>query len=269
MHKLTPFVFLFLLSTISAFAERTNPPSQTELARITERGRQLAAYDVAAWHATDAVMALKPAKASVDRYIAKKNGNGWTVAFGHLNKKRDKFIIAYEGIQGTNANEFIARKYEPPKEDAGFFLTAAKSIGTVMSDFKVPSRPYNIAVLPASSNQVYVYAVPAQTQKDIYPLGGDVRYLVSPDGSEIIEKRQLHSSIIELKAPSNLEQPEAGYHTAVLDDIPEDTDVFHVLSRKPSMPEYVGTKKHVYRIEEDGTIKYLMTAEEFEKTRNE
>jgi hypothetical protein len=57
----------------------------------------------------------------------------------------------------------------------------------------------------------------------------------------------------------------AGYHTAILDDIPEDTDVFHLLARRPSVPEYVATPKFVYRIEPDGTIIYLMTLEAFKK----
>jgi hypothetical protein len=54
------------------------------LAQITERGRQLAAYDVAAWYASDAVVAMKPAEGSVGRYIAKKNGDVWIVAFWSL-----------------------------------------------------------------------------------------------------------------------------------------------------------------------------------------
>jgi hypothetical protein len=34
---------------------RKEPPTQKELAAITERGRDLAGYDAAAWHATDAI----------------------------------------------------------------------------------------------------------------------------------------------------------------------------------------------------------------------
>ena len=41
------------------------PPSKAELAAITRRGRDLAGYDAAAWHASDAVMARKPKPGSV------------------------------------------------------------------------------------------------------------------------------------------------------------------------------------------------------------
>lgn len=248
-------------------AQRTAPPSKDELAQITERGRQLAQYDVAAWYASDAVVATKPTEGSVARYIAKKDGTTWTVMFGRFNDKRDKFLIAYEAIQGANPIEFTVKKNDPPKEDAGFFLSAAKAIETSLADFKGASRPYNVAVLPANSNQLYVYAVPAQTKEGVFPLGGDARYLISQDGTRILEKRQLHISIIEFSTPTPGQKVEGGYHTAVLDDIPEDTDVFHLLSRQPSVPEWVATKQYVFRIETDGTINYLMTMDAFRKIK--
>lgn len=265
MNKLTLFIPLILLSIVPALAQRTSPPSKAELAQITERGKQLAEYDVASWYGSEAVEALRPVEGSVARYIARKNGNTWIVAFGRFNERHDKFLIAYEAIQGTSAKEFVVKRYETPKEDLGFFLSAARAIETSIADFKGAARPYNIAVLPADSNQMYVYVVPAQTKQGVFPLGGDARYLVSQDTSKIIEKRQLHISIIEFASPLADQHVETGFHTAVLDDIPEDTDVFHVLSRQPSVPEWVATKQYVFRIEPDGTINYLMTTEAFKK----
>jgi hypothetical protein len=43
----------------------------------------------------------------------------------------------------------------------------------------------------------------------------------------------------------------------VLSDVPEDSDVFCVLSRKPSMPEYVGSKTAVYVVNTDGSIQFV------------
>jgi hypothetical protein len=264
MRKIIISTLLALLSVSTVLAQRNSPPSKTELAEITERGRQLAAYDVAAWHATDAVQALNPAEGSVARYLARRTDNGWTVVFGRFNEKRDKFLIAYEAMQAASPVEFTVKQYDPPKEDAGFYLSAAKASETAIADFKGENRPYNVATLPSKANQMYVYVVPAQTQNGIYPLGGDVRYLISQDGSKIVEKRQLHKAILEFQGSKEMQ---AGFHTAVLDDIPEDTDVFYVLSRKPSVPEYIGTQKYVYRVESDGTINYLMTTEEFQKMK--
>lgn len=260
-------LIILLIASIAAQAqtERTTPASEAELAQITERGRNLAAYDVAAWYATDAVMPLKPEEGSVVRYIAKRTGDGWTVAFGRLNDARDKFLISYEAVQGSTPKEFKAAKVVSLKEDAGFFLFAARALDAALADFKGESRPYNVAVLPAPSNQLYVYVLPAQTEERIYPLGGDARYLVSGDGLKIIEKRQMHKAIIEVSMSDTVQ---AGFHTAILDQVPEDSDVFHVLTRKPSVPEWIATNKFVYFIEPDGKARYLMTMEAFRKIKS-
>jgi hypothetical protein len=247
-----------------AMAQRTAPPSKAELAQVTERGRQLAQYDMAAWYATDAVVATKPEEGLVKKYIAKKEGDTWTVMFGRLSDSGDKFLISYEARQGATPKEFTVKKINPAREDTGFFLTAAKAIDTSLADFSGEPRPYNVAVLPAPSNQFHVYYVPAPTKQNVFPLGGDFRYLVSADGSKIVEKRQLHKAIIDFSFPAD-NTPAAGFHVAVLDDIPEDTDVFHVLSRRPSVPQYVATPHYVFLIETDGAVSYLMTVEEFRK----
>ena len=263
MKLFTSFVIV-LLFTFVGLAQRTTPASKAELAEITERGQMLYAYDVAAWHSTDAVMELSPSEGSFVRYIAQKNGSGWVVAYGKLNEKRDKFLIAYEATQGATPKEFKVKKLDTPKEDTGFYLFAARAIDVALKDFGGATRPYNVAVLPAKDNQFYVYLVPAQTKIGVFPLGGDVRYLFSADGQKIVEKRQLHKSIIDFTVPDGV-KPQTGYHTAILDDAPEDTDVFHVLAREPKIPELVVTSKYVYRIAEDGTIIYLMTTEAFRK----
>jgi hypothetical protein len=43
----------------------------------------------------------------------------------------------------------------------------------------------------------------------------------------------------------------------VLDTIPEDTDVFHVLARGFRIPETVVTDEFIYRIEIDGSIRLV------------
>lgn len=78
----------------------------------------------------------------------------------------------------------------------------------------------------------------------------------------------MHKAIIDFQIPPNT-KPESGYHIAVLDNIPEDTDVFHVLSRDPKIPELVVTRKFVYQIGVDGTIVYLMTTEAFRAIGNQ
>jgi hypothetical protein len=135
--------------------DRKEPPTQKDLAAITERGRDLAGYDAAAWHASDAVQAKQPKEGSVVRCIAHQIDN-----------------------------------------------------------------------------------------------------LISPDGTKIESKRQLHKSVIEVEPPKDeFDKQVAGVHTHVLDDTPEDSDVFHALTRKPSVPEMVITKQFVFQVDPEGSIK--------------
>src|ERR1700674_1868957 len=99
-----------------------------------------------------------------------------------------------------------------------------------LQNSQLEKRPYNTYVLSADSGQLYVYVIPAQTVANVYPFGGDTHFLVTADGNKIIEKRPLHKSIRDVthSVPSGT-KPAAGFHSHVLTDRPEDTDVFHVL----------------------------------------
>ncbi len=271
MMSITAAVALTLAACADPDAPK-EPPSKAELAAITERGRNLAGYDAAAWHASDAVMVEKPKPGSVGGYIARKTGEGWVVAFGRLDEDKAKYRIAYEANQGKGPDEFAVRGFDPPKADTGFFLSAARATETALKDFtehfEGEQRPYNVAVLPADEGHFWVYLVPAPTRPGIWPLGGDVRYLVSVDGTRIIGKRQLHKSVIENERPKDKDQKlVAGMHTHVLAETPEDTDVFHVLTRKPAVPELIATKRFMFQVAADGQIKYLGKADEVLKRK--
>jgi hypothetical protein len=236
------------------FAQKDAEPSLDDLSSIAERGRILASYDFASWHATDAVLAEKPQEGSTKRYIARKTDLGWVVYFGRFNETRDIFLIAYEATPGSKLGEYLVKKNDRPLEDHSFVFLAATAIDSALADFKAERRPYNVAVLPALEGQFYVYVYPAQTKADVFPLGGDVRYLIAADGKTIVEKRQLHKSILEFSNAGKPQKAVSGIHTHVLDDVPDDTDVFYVLSRKPPMPEMIVTANFIYKIKTDGTI---------------
>lgn len=256
MRKQFSLFFALLLVSSAALAANKALQSAPIMPEVTARGRMLYEYDQAAWHATDAVQVLHPPQEFLGMYIARKSDSGvWTVVFGHLNDKGDQFLIGCEATQGPTVQQFIPKKLDVPRPDTSFYLFAARAIDTAVHDFRGEKRPYNLAVLPAASDQFYVYIMPAQTQNGVYPLGGDVRYLLSPDGNTIVERRQLHKAIIENRGdvPKG-STPTAGYHTHVLSDLPEDTDVFYVLTRK--LPELIGTaNKKSYEIDTDGNIR--------------
>ena len=235
-------------------------PSAEELAAISERGRMLEEYDQAAWHATDMVQTANPKTVDGKHYLARKENGRWTVVFGALNGDKSKFLISYEAQQLANPKDFAVRKDDPAKEDTGFYLFAARALEVALADFGSVSRPYNAAVLPATHSEVtngegllYVYLYPGQTKAGIFPLGGDFRYLISADGTKILVKRQLHKIILE-PTPTKGKKLAAGYHTHVLTDQPEDTDVLHVLQQDPPVPEIIATTHFLYQVAADGSI---------------
>jgi len=250
-----PVCLLLAALSTNTFAQKPEPPSAAELGAITERGILLNEYDQAAWHASDAAQTANPKTIEGQRYIAKKENGKWNVVFGKLSEDKTLFQIYYEAAQQTNLREFKVTADTEQRADNGFYLFAARAIDLTLKDFQGERRSYNVAVLPAPQDQLFVYVYPAQTKPRIYPLGGDVRYLVSADGTKIIAKHQMHTSIIETPLGEKGKKLVAGFHTHVLSDLPEDTDVFHVLTQDPPLPERVGTAHFMYQILTNGAIK--------------
>ena len=242
------------LSPISGQLAPVSKPSATELGGVKQRGWMLAKYDAAASQATDAVLASHQKAGAFTRYIAHQTRTGWVVDFGRLSSSGDKFLVAYEAVQTGSPTRYEVKSFTPVREDVGWNLSAAKAVELVTKDFGPTTRPYNIAVLPEDAGSLYVYLYPAQVRVGVYPLGGDIRYRVSPDGSSITGKHQMHKSIIESVSADPKMKVEGGYHTHVLSDVPEDTDVLLVLTRQPKVPEMVVTRTFMYTIATDGTI---------------
>ena len=247
---------LLALCATPAIPKKAPKTSDAELQQITERGRELYAYDQAAWHSSDAAQALHPKDGEVRRYIAQKTSNGWIVAYGHLNDTRDAFLITYLAVQGKTLDDFSVQHFAMPQEDTGFLLSAAKAIDLALKNFRGENRPYNVAVLPAPNSQLYVYVLPAQTKDGVYPIGGDERYTVSSNGETMIEDHRMHQGILDFDTHNpNVANIAAGYHVHVLSEVPEDSDVFFVLTRRPAVPEYIGANgKMLFVIQTDGSI---------------
>jgi hypothetical protein len=252
LHLLTVIPLFF----VAAKAGAPPKPSDAELAAISARGILLAECDSAAWQATDAVKAVHPIEGRVGRYIAHKTEAQWVVDFGRLSETGNSFLVAYEAIQTGNPTRFEVRSLDPVREEAGWNLAAARGIDSALRDFGGAGRPYNVAVLPGDRESMYVYVYPAQVRTGVYPIGADVRYRTSLDGTTILEKRQMHKAVIE-SVPGSLKGTATfGYHTHVLSDLPEDTDVLLVLTRKPRMPEVVIAGAYMFTIDVNGKITY-------------
>lgn len=258
MRHIVPLAAVLLPLASSALgAQNLERPSTrfpaAELEAISQRGRELAAYDRAAWLGTDAALPMLRAapQGSLGLYIARNTTEGWEVVFGRLTASADTFLVVYRSV--SHGDKYTAEALTPAAADTGFYARAARALELAKADFGPVNRRYNGAVFPVvdGGGEWWVYLTPAPTQTGVWPFGGDARYRVSADGRAIVEKRRMHNGIIESRPAADAAM---GYHTAVLDDRPEDSDVFLVLSRQPALPEYVMSETFIFRINTDGSI---------------
>jgi hypothetical protein len=242
-----------LLAGIHASGQIKDKDLKVYLDGVTERGRALYEYDQAAWHGSDTFLALHPDHNGLTNYVCSKTASGWVVSFGGWNTARDKLLIVYEALETDKKGQFEARPIDPPREATEDVTAKERALELASANYPRANRPYNSAVLPAPGGNLYVYLYPAQVKDTIWPIGGDMRFTISADGKQIIETRQLHKTILDMEFKPDL-HPVGGVHSHVLSDVPEDTDVFYVLNRRPSMPEYIAAGKRIFIVGTDGTI---------------
>lgn len=153
----------------------------------------------------DALLHLRRrAPGEIFAYLARREGAGWVVAFGRPDSVSGHFHVAYEAVQvPSRTDSFTVTRHAPARVDSDRLASAARAFSLARADFGTRTRPYNTAVLPASDSGWFVYLMPARTEHGVFPLGGDVRYHVSPDGRRILVKRQLHNAILDMAVPSD------------------------------------------------------------------
>ena len=254
MNVLSALTLLHTLS-LAPVAQGLSVPSDTLVAGITARGRLLAAYDQAAWHATDAVLAIVPESTLAkfgNTMLAQQQPDGqWRVLFGRLTDARDTFNLIYEARPTQRRDSFTVQAHTPATPLAGAERLAAAALHLAMADFGVPQRPYNSYVLPRADGAFWVYFLPAQTDVAEFPHGADVRYLIDSNARTILDKHPMHRALLNLALPDSAV---LGYHTVLLDDVPQDSDVFLVLARRPRRHELIATAHYNYEIALDGSI---------------
>ncbi len=256
------FITMFVARDKFLFAnvfEPDAPPTRDDLDEISDRGRTLADYDYAAARGSDAIEKIEVKPGTVERYIAREDDGRWVVAFGKLSPKKDAFLTAFEAFEEDDENaDFTVKAYDPPRADKDFLLASALAIDLAFKNFVGPERPYNFAVVPADDDQLFIYVLPAQIKEGSWPLGGDTRFLVSADGKKILEKRKLHDQIVDFPPDQSgaAGKIQESSHVHELSDVPEDTDVFHVLVREPSIPEKITTKNYIYMIDAEGDVTF-------------
>jgi hypothetical protein len=239
------------------------PPSTDSLDAISRRGRTIAEVDHVTWLGAGAMTSLVSAPDSVRRLIARRTNGGWEVAAGALSDDQSAYLIAELATPGMQANQWASSLFEPARPDTDYFAHAARAIEASLTMFRpVERRLYIATVVPAEDGPWWlVYLYPAPTTAGVWPRGGDMRFRVSADGRVVTEARRLHETIAEYSVrTARSATAKAGEgQPAVSGNVPEDTDVLHVIQRRPALPELMTAGRFQYRIDVDGSIRLLGT----------
>lgn len=256
------------MGVVSTVTAQSNVDS-LEIAEMNRLGALLHAYDQAAWHGSDAIMPLvrndDHLHDRVEGYVVEQTEVGWQVGFGRLTEDGSAFAVALEVVLDEEYGVLDAVSFDDPDLRTGFYRVAMAARNRANARFDPPEQVmYNTAVIPGPTGSIYIYFLPAQPAHRVYYLGGDVRYTYDPASDTIIAEKPLHSGMLTIDLRGD--HSPASMATAVLTDIPTETDVFYARSRPA--PEgglaghYVITQDWVFVLDSSGIVEY-MTVEEF------
>ena len=252
---------------VAGVAGAQTAATQRQLDEISARGRALAGYQRAAWTASMQLLATNPDPWQVQRYVAYHADSGWVVAFGRLNTERDTFYVSHIAVPAVVNGQRVDSTFEfqtfaEPGPDSDFLVRAARAMDVATMALGMTARAYSAAAIPNEKGEWLVYLTPSADAANVWPLGDDVRYRVSEDGRRVLETHRMHAGMLE--ANRGTEGGDArlvAKSGKALRDLPEDSDVFHVLVNRPAAAEVVVTAHHQYRIDVDGSIKLVQGKE--------
>ncbi len=172
-------------------AEVIPPELQREAERARLIGLAIYEQDVASAMATDVLLAagILPGDGSIRGWVTMPRGEGSLVLFV---SQRDGVPSVTHEVALDPGESPLLKKVEPPRALEGEALARYRSRTTALSArFEACSRTYNPVVLPASGlgkEGWLVYLLAATTDPGVIVQGGHHRFVISPDGTRVLEQ---------------------------------------------------------------------------------
>ncbi|MGY4395108.1 hypothetical protein ACVWZA_000269 [Sphingomonas sp. UYAg733] len=227
-----------------AHAEETGKPpviQTADLATVAARGAEIYAFDQAAWHTTDAMLARKLPQ-DVMRAI-----RGWVVE-----PVGDLLTVTYYGLRNTTPYAIYVADYRDGKvvtdrmPDAtgdrslsarALRMAAAHDVAAAQPFGACVERPFNTVTLPPrlGSDIIPVYLLTPMMKRDAYPAGGHHEVDIGPDG-KLLAVRDFSKSCLTLDSPDDTK---GLWMTHLLDPHPTEMHVY--LSLWSGQTMFVGT----------------------------
>ena len=256
----TIWMSLLLSLSVPAFAQDSPGIRQFDIPTLEKLGRDMYAQDQAAWHATDALLAVHP-----QADLLKENVHGWIVE-DRPEEKLVRFIR--DGDSGPEAAYDIHVANGPPvvsepqdrhltneeKAQYGARNLAIKSITERCGD------NYNTVVLKDPDGPGWLaWALAATANPNMVIAGGHHRLTVSTDGMQVVRMDALSRTCAVMQkagAPAG-SSVVALFGTQLVSNLPVETFVF--LSLQQHIPFFVGIPdRTVWRVA-SGKIEKLGT----------
>lgn len=237
--------FSLAASACPARAQRAIPSA--DLATVSARGAAIYAYDQAAWHTTDTMVAqhLPDAVMSAIRgWVVEPRDEALRVSYFGLADGTPYAIYVADFADGAVSNERVLaagsdRALSPLAVRLAAARVAAMNAGKALANCS--DRPFNTVVLPPDQRGIIpVYLLTPQTVNDQYPMGGHHEIDIAADGS-VAAQRDFTRSCLTIADPA---PPPGGKAVAMLvthllDPHPTEIHVFTSLTAH--QPVFVGT----------------------------
>jgi len=247
-----------LLAAFPAAAQQLSPADKAAIALAEARGKLLYAYDQAAWHGTDDMVAKLP--------DYQHRAGGWIVD-GPADSPElvffdrdeiDPHALYFARFRG---NQLVSSHVLAPGEDASLSparkrMIAARRAATARFVADKPlictDQQVNTVVLPPASTDapILVYILSPQTEAGVLPFGGNYRTEVAPDGT-VGPLHPFTKSCVDLRT-SDAAVKDGGktaglFVTHLIDPVPTEIHVF--LSLEGKLPVAVGTSQGVWWVD--------------------
>lgn len=232
------------------------PIAEWPLEKIEAMGREIYIQDVAAWVATDALIAhLAGAQPKgiagwivtgdgPDRLVRFVTRDGETISAGWdimvtAGRAGPVKVVTGQPLSDSEQARFRARQ------------TAIEGIGPLRCS---PNLNTVVADDPDSDGWL-VWLLTATTEANLIPVGGHYRFQVSADGRQVLRRDQLSNSCLalDLKFTRSDYEEELLFVTHLVSSAPVETHVF--LSLQNRIPFGVGTADAIYSVEGDEITK--------------
>ena len=252
------FLLLWLLLLAAAPAAAQSAAEKAILKAASERGTLLFELDRAAWVTTDDMLERFGRRdMPIKGWVVERDGaKAYRVTY--FGDGSDGPVAWYSGSVRSGkvvSGEVFAEASRPPLTAAQLRLKQAADAARGFAEYRpcTPAR-FNVALVPPASPEAPVdaYLLSAQTEPNVYPMGGHYRLSIGPDGKVLSHRRFMNACMnVDTAAAPKGAVPAALVLTHLLDPVPTEIHVWSSLAMRK--PIFVGTAnpQRIWSVEGD------------------